>query len=276
MPARNVFVSLALRSNKWWRTKKCTGATGRVFLEAEYVGRRPVISTVRVTYEPNTTGFAVQDSHSCRDVCGRFPLGTLNVNWQRTRRIALQLCSRLTSHRDILSSGILADWQGNTSPQLDLVLTVDSSLPVIAMREGVALIPFDSALLAIEIKSTLDSSVLDQLQKQNASIATAVLSNVVPPGTRFIIPTMVVAMEDSKLSADTMSSWMLSNPNTVACCVVGKYFLRLEGQTTVRIDNGRDDRFRETMHFIECIYESIKHLQSNRTFDPRWASFLLS
>jgi hypothetical protein len=173
-------------------------------------------------------------------------------------------------------SGILADWQGTTSPQLDLVLTVDSSLPVIAMREGVALIPVDSALLAIEIKSTLDSSVLDQLQKQNGSIATSVLSNVVPPGTRFIIPTMVVAMEDSKLSPDTMSSWMLSNPNTVACCVVGKYFLRIEGQTTVRIENGGDDKFRETMHFIECLYESIKHLQSNRTFDPRWASFLLS
>jgi hypothetical protein len=173
-------------------------------------------------------------------------------------------------------SGILADWQGNTSPQLDLVLTIDSSLPVIAMREGVALIPFDSALLAIEIKSTLDSSVLDQLKKQNSSIADAVLSNIVPSGTRFIIPTMIVATEDSKLSADTVSNWMIENPNTVACCVVGKYFVRIEGKSTIQVQNSGNDSFNETMQFIECLYESIKYLRSIRSFDPKWASFLLS
>ena len=37
------------------RTKKCTGATGRVFIEAESFGRRPVISTV----PPNHSNSAV-------------------------------------------------------------------------------------------------------------------------------------------------------------------------------------------------------------------------
>jgi hypothetical protein len=39
-------------SQAWAITKKCTGATGGVILEAKSIGRRPVISTV-LAIKPN-------------------------------------------------------------------------------------------------------------------------------------------------------------------------------------------------------------------------------
>jgi hypothetical protein len=174
------------------------------------------------------------------------------------------------------TSGILCDWRGQTSRQLDLVLTLDSSLPVISMRAGIPLIPVDSVLLVIEIKSTLDSAALTQLELQNTSITELNLSNGVPEGQKFIIPTMVVAMEESKLSCDNVSNWIKRAGNTVACCVIGKYFVRADQTDPFRIISNGEGSFHETLAFVACLYEALLTLKNMRKFEPNWGVYLLS
>lgn len=173
------------------------------------------------------------------------------------------------------TSGVLCDCVGNTSRQFDLVLTLDSSLPIVSMRDGIALIPVDSALLAIEIKSTLTTDTLTQMKEQNESITKLYISNE-PTEGNFIIPTMVVAMEGSQLSCEKTATWIHQQGNTVACCVIGKYFVRRDGnQIPIRVESSSEGSFNETMAFLECLYRSIIHLKSIRKLDPIWASYLL-
>ena len=174
------------------------------------------------------------------------------------------------------TSGVLCDCSGRTSRQLDLVLTLDSSLPVISMRDGIALIPVDSALLVIEIKSTLDSGALAQVVVQNASITQLNVSNEVPAGEHFIIPTMVVAMEESKLSCDNVAAWIQRIGNTAACCVIGKYFVRSDEPKPVRVESAGAGAFNETLAFMAFLYGCLLHLKKLRNYEPIWERYLLS
>lgn len=174
------------------------------------------------------------------------------------------------------TSGVLCDASGQTSRQLDLVLTLDSSLPVISMRDGIALIPVESALLVIEIKSTLDASALDQLEKQNASLAKLGLSNKVPDGERFIIPSIVVALEESKLSCDKVSGWMKLTGNTPVCCVVGKYFVEHADSGLNCVVSKGEGAFNETLAFVSSFYNGVQQMKNMRKFEPNWAQYLRS
>ncbi len=174
------------------------------------------------------------------------------------------------------TSGVLCDFAGRTSRQLDLVLTLDSSLPVISMRDGISLIPVDSALLAIEIKSTLDTDALTQVENQNTSLVELNVSNEVAEGERFIIPTMVVAMETSKLSCSNVSDWVQRTGNTAACCVIGKYFVKSDEPKPVSIESAGNGAFNETLAFVACLYHAVLHLKSIRNFEPNWGRYLLS
>lgn len=182
----------------------------------------------------------------------------------------------LLPHGVTATSGVLCDCLGRTSRQLDLVLTLDSSLPVISMQDGIALIPVDSVLLAIEIKSTLNTCTLTHVEKQNASIQELNVSNEVPGGEKFIIPTMVVAMEESKLSCDTVSDWIQRTANTVACCVIGKYFIKKEEPYPMRVESAGDGAFNETLAFVACLYHALLYLKGIRNFEPNWVQYLLS
>jgi len=182
--------------------------------------------------------------------------------------------------RDILpkgisvTSGILCDYLGGTSRQLDLIATLDSSLPVIAMKDGLSLVPFDSALLAIEIKSVLTRSTLSQVEQQNESISDLRLSNAVPEGERFIVPTMIVSL-DTDLSIDTVADWVENTGNTAACCVIGKFFLRSDLSKTIRYTSSGHGSYNESLAFIATLFYSLTYLKETRKFEPVWARFLL-
>lgn len=174
------------------------------------------------------------------------------------------------------TSGVLCDWAGRTSRQLDLVLTLDSSLPVLTMSDGIALVPLDSALLAIEIKSTLTSEALTQVENQNASITQLQISGEVQDGGIFILPTMVVAMEESDLSVGTVADWIAETGNTAACCVVGKYFVRDDKPKPIQVVSAGDNVFNETLAFVACLYHALLHLKDKRLYEPNWGRFLLT
>lgn len=182
---------------------------------------------------------------------------------------------KLLPHGISATSGVLCDALGNTSRQLDLVLTLDSSLPHIPMRAGIALIPVESAVLSIEIKSILDSQSLQQMDAQNKSITQLKVAHPHAYEEPFIIPTMIVAMTRSDLSCENVCNWIQHSCNTVTCCVVGEYLVTREVDGIGRIDSVEDGAFNETLAFVARLYATLRHLKMQRDFHPDWGAYLM-
>jgi len=176
-----------------------------------------------------------------------------------------------------ITSGFLSDALGNITCQLDWVVTVKASLPLIAMQDNVSIIPVESALLVAEIKSTLNSEALKQVAKQNKYIAALRLSGSLKETEKFIIPTIILAFS-SDLSEDSVRKWMLDseNGNTVLCCVIDKYTL-IKNNDCVDI-NRKDSngiRYYETLAFIAYFYYALEYLVEQRSFRPDWNNYLI-
>lgn len=174
-------------------------------------------------------------------------------------------------------SGIVCDCKGICSRQLDLVITLDTSLPVIGMRDDVSLIPYDSVLLYIEIKSCIDKQALKQVEKQRESIKRLFLATNPEPGSRFIFPGFLIGIDHNSLSKGGVHTWMKKNPDTNACCVIRKYFIRSNNSEHISVDSSTDTikTFKETLSFLEFLYESVTYLKESRKYTPRVGSYLL-
>jgi len=171
-----------------------------------------------------------------------------------------------------LSSGFISDATGQISPQLDFIVTLNSALPLIAMKDQTSIVPVESALLVAEIKSTLSLSALQQVERQNESLAL-----MQPCGEmgqeRFIIPTIVIAYE-SNVANDTLQKWMESNGNTVVCCVLnGDTFMKADG-IRVFAKDGHQIKHHGVLAFIANFYSMLEDLNSMRDFKPNLHTYL--
>ena len=66
-----------------------------------------------------------------------------------------EILSPLLPHHYGITSGIIVDANNNQSNQLDVIIYDKRKLPPLLMRDGAGIIPLDSALIVIEVKSTL-------------------------------------------------------------------------------------------------------------------------
>lgn len=82
-----------------------------------------------------------------------------------------EILSPLLPHHYGLTSGIIVDANNNQSNQLDVIIYDKRKLPPLLMRDGAGIIPLDSALIVIEVKSTLTSKDL------KTSLASAIKLN---------------------------------------------------------------------------------------------------
>lgn len=177
----------------------------------------------------------------------------------------IQFLKDMTPWGVSLTSGVLFDATDTTSPQIDMIAVNNSSLPAIALHEGLSMVPVEAALIAAEIKSILTTEGLDQLKKQNDAVTQL---QVVMFGQNPIIPTIIVAL-GSDLSADRVSEWMQEeiggvfvNGNTVMCCVIGKFYLiRQLNEIKMHIADGN---YIETLSFISDYWKGLSHLQKLR------------
>ena len=168
-----------------------------------------------------------------------------------------------------ITSGFLTDALGTISPQLDLILTHNSSLPIIAMQEGLSVVPIESAILVAEIKSTLTTSDLMQIESQNTSIA-----SMKPSGksrNEFIVPTYVFAY-DTNVSKERLRAWMEQNPNTVAFCMIKKFSMIKGRGEFSNGEHGID--YYGTLAFVANFYGMIDQLLNLRDFDPHLFHYL--
>ena len=171
-----------------------------------------------------------------------------------------------------LTSGFITDAKGNISPQLDLIVTKKTSLPLFSMKEGLSIVPVESALLIAEIKSTLEKSSLDQVKKQNERISIMNISGEMG-NQNFIIPSIVLAY-DSKVNQDTLKKWMEENGNTVACCIIKKNTLIKDMNIQVFNNIDHDIKHHGVLAFVSTFHKMLEHLIVNRDFRPNLDYYL--
>lgn len=123
-----------------------------------------------------------------------------------------------------VTSGFICDCgHADISPQIDLIVFDDSSLPKFALSEFVSIVPVEAARVIIEVKSTLAADTFEQMQRvadstkamtiawigQLRELASAAPSNLVP---------QAVFAFDSDLSIASARALMESNDQL---CIVG-------------------------------------------------------
>jgi hypothetical protein len=174
-----------------------------------------------------------------------------------------------------IEGGFICDLMGNNTLQLDFILADTSEIPLVALGTNVAYIPVEAALAAIEIKSTLRTSDLDQIEKQNHSLQELKIVNIPELGIDYSvhaqhnIPFFIFAY-DTDVAEQTLDKWLTDIPNLLGICVVNNFyklaFYRSDGKDVVleKIETHRGDEFRETLVFIYSVFSAIKKASSQR------------
>ena len=171
-----------------------------------------------------------------------------------------------------LTSGFITDAAGRISPQLDLIVTQKTALPLFSMKEGLSIVPVESALLVAEIKSTLETSSLEQVKNQNEKIASMNISGDIGK-QNFIIPTIILAY-DSKVNPDTLKKWMEDNGNTVSCCILKKDTFIKEVEINVFENYAYGIQHHGVLAFVSTFHKMLGYLIDNRDFEPNLDSYL--
>lgn len=171
-----------------------------------------------------------------------------------------------------LTSGFITDFTGNISPQIDLIVTLKTSLPLFSMKEGLAIVPIESALLVAEIKSTLETKSMEQVKNQNIRIATMKLFGEMGK-QNFIVPSIILAY-DSKVNNDTLKKWMEENGNTVACCVLKKDTFVKDEKIKVFENCAYGIKHHGVLSFVATFHKMLEYLIDNRDFKPNLDSYL--
>ncbi|KQC13679.1 MAG: hypothetical protein APR63_07880 [Desulfuromonas sp. SDB] len=186
-----------------------------------------------------------------------------------------------------IGSGFICDCFGTISPQIDFILAEKNQIPSIALMENIALIPVETALLAIEMKSIIKSNTKDQLQKQYDEFNKMKPVVVVQPGeeieqtNNFPILLSLIALE-SEVKKETLVEWFKSIPTLLNICIIGKYSIKIKkyGISDCEIIKGAN--YIETLNYFSVVinncYDNLekrRKLTYGRGFGRSWIPYIV-
>ncbi|MCT4665472.1 MAG: hypothetical protein N4A45_09595 [Flavobacteriales bacterium] len=181
----------------------------------------------------------------------------------------------LLPKRISLNTGVICDATGNISRQLDLILTDESYLPKINFGGRNSIIPVESVLMFAEVKSTLSTLDLEQIEEQikgmyQLKLAKYGASN---PDEKISIHGLVIAF-DCNIKEETLEEWLNDNKGVLAICIIDKYsMLRTKSRIQI-IRSKKEIKFDETLSFIGALYQALELQISKREFVPNWHTYL--
>lgn len=126
-------------------------------------------------------------------------------------------------------SGFICDAFGGITPQIDFVIAEKNKLSPILLMNDVSLVPVESAIIAIEVKSVLNDDAIKQIRTQmdkcnNLRRTYTLKQNQKPPEKTPFLPVYfsIVALE-SKTKKERIASWFRDMPTLLNVCVIGKF-----------------------------------------------------
>lgn len=180
-----------------------------------------------------------------------------------------------------LDSGIICDAKGESSRQLDFIVSDNAFLPAMTLHDGVSLVPIESALMSAEIKTTLTKSSLEQVESQNNSIEKLQYSNRKYEGelslnTGEVLFSSAILAFNSHVNRETLVDWMKNNSRTFAICVINQFSILNLGKDNIKIieqGNGFPD-FWETLVFVGKLYHALEEVSNRRVIRPNWDLYM--
>lgn len=160
----------------------------------------------------------------------------------------------------VVTGGFICDVLDNITPQIDLIVTNTETIPSMAFTNDVALVPVESTLVGIEVKSQLTSKALDQINEQVQAIRSLRPMADTNTGGSHVILLFVFAFE-SMVSETRLASWLEEVPELFGVCVQGNYFIRKgpEGTKTVSSDD-----WEETLVFVSSLLHAVLRVEGQR------------
>ncbi len=175
-----------------------------------------------------------------------------------------------------ITSGFIVDSFGRISPQLDLIVTKKGLLPLVAMKDGLSVVPVESAILVAEIKSNLTTKNLEQVKHQNNEISRLVPTlQEMDRHVHFIIPTIIMSY-DTEIATKTTREWMDQNANTQAFCILKKYtYFRTDSGVRFFENGQKEKQHYGTLAFITMFHRALNYLAAQRNFEPVFDKYLI-
>jgi hypothetical protein len=190
-----------------------------------------------------------------------------------------------------LTSGFVTSHnQDKLSPQIDLIVTDKSKTPKFILDKDNSIVPFESALLLIEIKTTLTEKVVEQLNKQrdyinncgkpvyyrdyilndlkNIEDKTCIKMQV--NSNQFDKPLIWLVGFKSDLSEKRLKELVLKVEGMTGIWLVGQYSLYAENGQIKKIESDKS-----TLFTIERILTIITVMQQQRNYyHMNWTKYL--
>lgn len=172
-------------------------------------------------------------------------------------------------------SGFIADMYGHITPQLDMIFIDRSELPTVSLVHETVIVPYEIALLTVEVKSTITMDTLTQVMKQRETLqllqSNLLGSAVLPPRQRpQRIPTIVMGFE-SEVGHASLEQWVAKTEETtypIFICLVNKLaILPTFGGTAahVKLEVTAPDDYSPLLTFIGAMYRQLYLVSVNNS-----------
>ncbi len=175
-----------------------------------------------------------------------------------------------------ISGGFICDALGGITPQLDLILAEKSAIPSIALTGDVALIPVETALLAVEVKSTLTSKDKVQIQAQVGALRNLHPQALRPDPRGFAVLLYIFAY-DTTVKESTLEKWLREIDELYGICLLGDRLLyKDKPQHLMPTVVGSDNEWEETRAFVSVLIKAVELLRCKRPPAewPMWVNYL--
>ena len=162
-----------------------------------------------------------------------------------------------------LRSGFVTDAYGtDISPQLDIIVLDGNVSPAIELGLSISIVTIESFRLAIEVKSTLKTTDLQQIRRQVDSLTSLVeigfSENGISAGQLPGRPLCVFAYE-SQVSIGTLQKWLEENESLCAICVPGKFTMfGFDSVSTMQ----STEEFDEVLFFLNSVNQIASDIGS--------------
>lgn len=169
--------------------------------------------------------------------------------------------------RYTIADGFICDLMKQCTPQLDIIICDRERVPGFALSEVTTrFVPVESVLMTIEVKSTLKSDDIDQLEKQ---IRACQRLRPQPPREMkvgaekrdFVITSFAFA-HSSQVSTKTLKEWIATCEHLRGICILGKEYVWSSPKVITSVES--DEEYSETLIFLSGLFHDLERISAER------------